>query len=250
MPKAIWAGSLIVLILWWFPKYWYSAAGDRGDYVWFGEQQNIAGWQYEEVPISESAERVIDADKMFNGTFINESGQVVRVYSAKRYVEKSNEIGLFNHTPDRCWIAAGWKIVPENPQFIERNVHGVPMLLERRIFRAGTRRELVYFGALVGGKPLPYRLDQYLSAGLRRDSGERGDNAGTMDRISQGRVWSWAWDSFIERTPLAGPQQLIRISTTLQGGEKAADELLSSFLEKWLKPVNYREERAVVLKRD
>ena len=128
------------------------------------------------------------------------------------------------------------------PFFQEIEIHGIEMLLERRVFRFGLRRELAYFGALVGGEALPYRMDQYLGAGLKKHPNALGDHGGALGRLVDLRVWSWALESFVRRTRLAGPQQLIRVSTPIEGSIDAADARLRSVLNLWLKLVPYEDE--------
>lgn len=236
--------SAIISTLWAFPSFWYA---DRelasGGYAWFAEESQVAGWEFTHVAVGKTAEAILVADRIANGEFTRADGRSIQVYSAKRYLEKENEIGLFSHTPDRCWTATGWKIEPANPDFVECTVHGVRILFERRIFAISGQRQLVYFGALVGGEPVPHRLDQYYAAGVRRKESTRGDSEGTLQRILQPRLWSWAWDSFLNRTPFRGPQQFVRISTPIRGNDDSgADRLLAEFLPLWLKRTEYGSE--------
>src|SRR5688572_18287138 len=106
IPVALSCG---VALLWGFPKVWYGKPAEDNIH-WFGERSQIAGSQFVEVPVGQSAERMLVADRTFNGDFILEDRSVVRVFSAKRYEEKANEIGLFVHTPDRCWTEVGWEV--------------------------------------------------------------------------------------------------------------------------------------------
>jgi hypothetical protein len=250
MPKAILITlavfSATVGVLWTFPLLWY-AEGKPADhsYAWFAEQSEIPGWKFERVPVGRTAEAILVADRIVNGEFSHPDGRTIQVYAAKRYLEKENEIGLFSHTPDRCWTAIGWKIESAEPAFIECTVHGVQMLFERRVFTAGNQRRLVYFGALVGGKALPYRIDQYFTAGLNRKENIEGDSGATWQRLMQPRLWSWAWESFLNRTPLNGPQEFVRVSTSvLQDDVAEADQLLRQFLPLWLTPAHYASELA------
>lgn len=237
--------AALVALLWWFPTVWYRDGAHEAAFRWFAEQAEIEGWTFKDPPISKTAEAVLVGDRMVSGEFTRADGTRIRVFSAKRYVKKEKEIGLFSHTPDRCWTAVGWRIEPTDPDVVERSLHGVRVSLERRIFSVNGQRELVYFGALVGGKPLPYRLDQYYSAGRQRSDPGSGDTAGTWLRLRQTRVWSWAWDSFKNRTPFSGPQQFIRVSTPLNDIEpRVADNLLTGFLEQWLVPTDYSAEVA------
>jgi hypothetical protein len=237
-------GGLLAVIaaLWLFPAFWYTNAGE-GDRIWFNERTEIAGWSFEPVPISASAERVLVADRTVNGEFRRE-GEAVRVFSAKRFVENSNEIGLFVHTPDRCWVEGGWRIQPIAPEVQEVSVHGVMLRMERRLFEFGNNRELVYFCGLVDGRTLPYRLDHNLSVGLR--TAGQGDPAGSgaRGRASDLHFWQRLWDSFESRRALSGPKQFLRISTPVRGEDlEDADERLRIFLSLWLEPGDFSKER-------
>lgn len=233
--------AAVVAALWQFPNFWYQDTQPGGGYHWFAEQNSLPGWTYQEVPLSAAAEAVIQADAVASGVFRARDRGDVQVYSAKRYLKKENEIGLFSHTPDRCWTAVGWTIEPAAPDSLELDVHGVRLLLERRVFVHGSQRVLVYFGAVVGGKPLPYRLDQYHSAATT-PSGSSAQVNSTWRRLAQWRLWEWAWDSFRQRTPLAGPQQFLRLSTSASGDLQEADQRLREFLPQWLRPADYGEE--------
>ena len=233
--------ALGLVVVWLFPEVWYVDNTTRPDFRWFGENTNAPGYTYSVLGLDKTAEAILVADRLQAGEFRTADGTRISVYSAKRYSRKENEIGLFSHTPDRCWTIAGWEIETTNPDCVEFDLHNVPILFERRIYRHGTHRELVYFGALIGGKPLPYRIDQYYAAG--RDTQGQGDAQATFKRLRQGRLWSWAWESFVKRTPLAGPQQFIRVSTSLDSASpQQADEQLRRVLPLWLNLTNYAAE--------
>ena len=234
---------LFVAALWVFPGVWYTKQG-TGQAVWFVERSALDGWEYVSIPISESAERVLVADRTVSGEF-KRGDQPIRVFSAKRYAEKANEIGLFVHTPDRCWVEGGWRIEPVTPDVMQASVHGVELTMERRMFDFRGHRELVYFCGLVGGKPLPYRLDHNLSVGMRTALKERAATESTAARVSDTHFWNRLWSSFASRRALDGPKQFVRISTPVKGDEiAAADERLRQFLGEWLVPGDYEKELA------
>lgn len=234
--------SIVVLALWQFPSFWYTRTDAGAGFFWLVEQNQLPGWDYEEIPISKSAEKVLVADLLVNGEFKREN-QVIRVFSAKRYAESQNEIGLFMHTPDRCWTEAGWTLERIEPDFKELAVHGIKILFERRIFATSSNPELVYFAGLVGGQPLPYRLDHNLSVGMKQAKGLSKEGTGTFLRVVDNHYWSRIIDSFTERRRLIGPKQFIRISTPVRGSDvNGADSLLIEFLSTWLRPVDYRAE--------
>jgi hypothetical protein len=232
----------LVGLLWGFPKVWYTQRGVERP-VWFTERTDVEGWNYTSIPIASSAEKVLVADRTVNGEF-RKGEQAVRVFSAKRYQEKSNEIGLFVHTPDRCWVESGWKVEPVSPDLVEVTAHGVRLAMERRVFDFRGQRELVYFCGLVGGQSLPYRLDHNLSVGMRTAFKDR-NTAGSAARASDAHFWKRLWASFVSRRELAGPKQFLRISTQVRGDDTTVgDKLLQEFITQWLAPGNYEQERA------
>jgi hypothetical protein len=236
--------AIAVGVLWAFPAFWYRGAGTEAQFVWLAEQTNVPGWDFKDVPIAKAAEAVLVGDRMANGEFFSgDATRVIHVFSAKRYLQKENEIGLFSHTPDRCWTGTGWEIELIEPEFVECQIHDLAMRFERRLFVRDAVKELVYFGAIVGGKALPYRLDQHLAANLKKTKKTKGDSESTLLRLRSSRLWGWTWDSFVHRTAFGGPQQFIRISTPVAGTDLAsADERLRSFLPQWLVNVDYEKE--------
>ena len=243
IPLAILPFAVVVATLWAFPVLWYQTAPQDSHFFWVTEQTNLVDWSFKEIPLGKAAEAILVGDQMVNGEFISsDSSRLVRVFSAKRYLKKENEIGLFSHTPDRCWTGAGWTIELVEPQCLEFTISGLKMLFERRLFVRGAQKELVYFGAMLGGKPLPYRLDHYLNwkveAPVTLTERER-----LWSRIREWRLGSIAWKAFATRAAFRGPQHFFRISATVDGDDvAAADELLQRFLPQWLKPVDYQKE--------
>jgi hypothetical protein len=235
--------SVLTLILWGFPAFWYTKTDSQLGHFWLTEETNVTGWTYHEIPVSKAAEAVLVADRLVSGEFSGSDRRLVRVFSAKRYVESSNEIGLFVHTPDRCWTESGWEMEPIQPEFTQVMVHGIPIRFERRVFASGVQRELVYFAGLVGGQPLPYRLDHNLSVGMKHALHAAKDQTGTTLRASDQRFWRRVWDSFISRRRLIGPKQFVRISTPVsESAPGEADAILESFLPQWLRAIPYESE--------
>jgi hypothetical protein len=247
--KSLWgiAGlGVLVVLLWVFPRLWYRGSDPGQTYVWLKETNQIPGWKHKDIPVAEAAEKLLSADQLICGEYQRDSGtERVMVFSAKRFSEHANDIGLFVHTPDRCWTQAGWKHEATDPDHVEVDIRGVRMVFERRVFVAGGRaeRELVYFGGLVGGQPLPYRLDHNLSVGQRHALGKARDRTGTTLRASDRLLWTRVWDAFVHRRALLGPKQFLRVSTSIGAGDPAAgDRLLVEMLGRWLSPVDYQAE--------
>jgi hypothetical protein len=233
--------AALVGLTWAFPRFWYRSE-NAGPKHWLAERTEVPGWKYRPVPVDESAEKVLVADRMVNGIFTNSTGSQVYVFSAKRFEEKANEIGLFIHTPDRCWVQIGWRLDPKTaPDYKEITLHGANVQVERRIFEYRGRRELVYFFGLQAGAPLPYRLDHYLNGALRA-GGRKTER--TRVQATDLHFWRRLWDSFRGRQEFRGPKQFVRISTNVSAdGESAADARLEGFLQQWLTPSDFNEEK-------
>ena len=237
--KSLFVLSALVAVLWVFPKLWYTRT-DTGQAVqWLAEQTNAPAWTYAEIGVDKSAERLLVADRLINGEFrkSDRSSPPIRVFGARRFKEDPKEIGLFVHTPDRCWVQSGWNLGAVSPDYIEVELHGRKVGFERRVFTVQGQEELVYFAGLVGGQTLPYRLDHNFSVSRRVVDAGAKDRITKANRWNDSVLWRRVMDSFVSRRPLLGPKQFLRISTPVIVGDlKAADRRLQEMLPLWLKP--------------
>lgn len=236
--------SLVLIGLWGFPPVWYTRSATSGGQFWFSPRQEVEGYQYVDQPIGEAQERQLVADETFNGMFSDDNQQTVLAFMAKRYSESMNEIGLFVHTPDRCWTEGGWKIQSVQPDYLVMELQGETLGFERRLFVSGNRHELVYFMGLVGGQTLPYRLDHNLTVAmkyqLRADSNA---TTGTSFRLVDQKLWGRVFDAFLSRSPLLGPKQFVRVSTQVAPNDlEEGDRRLQKFLNQWLLRVDYQAD--------
>lgn len=236
-----------VVLVWVFPTLWYTRADADMKPVWLTPMREIDGWRYFEEPVAESAGGTLAADVLFNGTYRDFSdGGAVRAFSAKRYTENARDIGLFVHTPDRCWTQGGWKLEVNEPTHVDVQAGGMKLGMERRVFRRGGYRELVYFTGLVGGQPLPYRLDHNYSVALKyqvENAAGADVTDGAGERAFDTLFWKRMWEAFLARRPLMGPKQFLRISTLVAGDDlESADQRLAEFLGIWLEPVDFEKE--------
>jgi hypothetical protein len=227
----------VIIALWGLPAFWYTKSSTVEAQKWLRENDQVEGWEFNPIPVSEAAEAELAADRVFNGEFRRSDGTTIRAFAAHDFTDRGTA-AMFAHTPDRCWTASGWTLVPVVPETIRVKVHGLNLDLERRLFVMGSHRELVYFGALVGGRSLPKRLDQYYELGLRQTDGLGGRHfIRTLLGSLSTRFLSWPWRVFASRVPLTGAKQFIRISTPVVAAEvSTADELLKGFLARWLLP--------------
>ena len=231
--------TLLIAGVWVFPTFWYTRSDPSQAVQWLAEQTNAPGWRYESVAVDESAEKLLVADRLVVGKFTRDgnSSEIIRVFGARRTKRDSKEIGLFVHTPDRCWVQGGWNLAETTPDFVELTLHERKVGFERRLFDVQGRRELVYFTGLVGGQTLPYRLDHNYSVSLRvLASGEK-DRVHKANRLNDTLLWKRVLGAFLSRRPLLGSKQFLRISTPILGGDiVGADHRIMEILPRWLKP--------------
>lgn len=223
--------SLVVIACCSLPYTWYTRADTNQPFVWVMEVTNAPGWKFTSQSVDKSAESILAADALLYGEFVQADGRAVRLFTAKRFEENPNAIGLFVHTPDRCWTESGWRIEPVYPDFLETDAGGVRVGIERRLFvHPQGGRELVYFFGLLGGQALPYRLDHNLGVGQRL-RGPGTPDGGTALRASDKVLWRRVWDSFLSRRRLYGPKEFVRLSTSVTGADlTSGDEILRQAL--------------------
>jgi hypothetical protein len=235
-------GALLVATAWAFPRVWYNRGGES-NIIWLNESTNLAAWTFQSIPVSKVEESALDADATFSGEFLKARDRV-NVFSAKRYSDDPNEIGLFVHTPDRCWVSAGWKLEPAAPDVTELEVAGLKIQAERRIFRwKSGERLLVYFYGLSAGQPLPYRLDHNLSIAYRQLMQSNSQVGAAQARASDKQFWGRVWDCFRDRRLRNGPKQFIRLATPISGSDIAsADDRLKKILPQWLQATDFQKD--------
>jgi hypothetical protein len=237
-------GAMFVGTLWAFPAAWYTKKGAE-QFVWLTERTNLTGWTFEPTSLSKSEEAALTADVTATGTF-TKGADAVQVFAAKRFSNDPNEIGLFVHTPDRCWAESGWKFRSSAPDVTEVEIHGVKATCERRVFQWRSGEEmLVYFFGLSSGQALPYRLDHNLSTGQKQQVNAGAVGVGARARAVDGKLWGRVWECFESQQQIVGPKQFFRVATLLRrGDEKAADARLREVLNEWLQPGDFLQEAA------
>jgi hypothetical protein len=140
-------------------------------------------------------------------------------------------MNVVQHTPDICWVGAGWTPAPlDLPSTVELDFGGRKLPFECRAFHPphSPQVELAVWCTLVSG--------QVFAEG-ERFAGELDVHAGARERQNvAGR--RKARDQFLQvlrgRIPGDGTKQFVRYSTTLRGSPERALEELRRFGEVWL----------------
>lgn len=136
-----------------------------------------AGWTRTLRPIADTPEMQKKADELLNfddGVFVDYSrgSDRLSVYIAYWSPGRMSHRLIAGHTPDVCWVGAGWqctergvwsaergvgsKTAPEDPSSTPHAPHSHLFPAESRTFTARGATEHVWFWHIVGGRPISY----------------------------------------------------------------------------------------------
>lgn len=158
---------------------WFRTGVDRSSAsggIWVSARTNVAGYAWQAEPISADAAAILDATTLLNGRLTSTNsavGALYTVFTAEWLASASKSLNVARHTPDVCWVGAGWRPVNLGaPRHVEieipltRHAHtesGAPAVartvqlpFQCRSFRApgSSRTEVVIWCALLNGIPV------------------------------------------------------------------------------------------------
>ncbi len=197
----------------------------------FQAAREIPGWRFERAPIGAEAREILSTTNLFNGIFTAADGRRVTVFAAAWRGDTPRSMTVVHHTPDICWVGAGWRpIEAGQPDHITLLVGGREVAFECRIFsvEGGGQLELVVWCTLLSGEVL--RESSRWSK--EEDSALHGralsDLAGRRLAASQ----------FLRNVALrrsgTGEKQFMRFSTSAGVSWQEALEVLRDFAPRWL----------------
>lgn len=177
------------------------------------------------------ARDILATTNLFNGVFTAETGRAVTVFAAEWSDRDSRQMSVVQHTPDVCWVGAGW--VPAQggqPDQVSVEVSGRAMTFECRLFQTpGMRQqELVLWSTLVGGQAM-VESDRWVAereGGLDRDT--RFVLAGRRMAASQ------FLSNVRHRRRATAHKQFVRLSVPVSGTWQEGLEQLRAFAPAWL----------------
>jgi hypothetical protein len=123
--------------------------------------EDVPQWSLTYSPVAETAEmkravgEILNFDDAVHAVYT--SGEMhVAIYAAYWSPGKMSHRLVAGHTPDVCWVGAGWKPqVP--PKSVDHTVAAsVTLPLEYRVYRLRDRTEHVVFCHIIGGKAMSY----------------------------------------------------------------------------------------------
>ncbi len=199
----------------------------------FDATNRVEGWRFAEEPVAASAVEILATTNLFNGTFVTAQGERVTVFMGTWDANNPQQMSVVGHTPDVCWVGAGWKPVQvghPDKLTLHFGPHEVPF--EARSFQTpdGRSRELTVWCTLVSGQVYAetgrFELPEEAAGRSRREMQAYGARHTLVTKLVK---------AVGERIPGDGTKQFVRFSTALDQDWTAAYARLGRFGERWLR---------------
>lgn len=107
-------------------------------------------------PISPNEQGALATTNLISGTFTGTNSEEIRVFFADWSGSDGKSLSVVQHTPDLCWVKAGWQPVNlGQPEKMAIQFGTTNLDFECRAFETpgGAVRQLVVWATLIGGKP-------------------------------------------------------------------------------------------------
>ena len=185
------------------------------------------GVSFEKLPLNELVEKTLQSDTTVNGFYEIDSNKKLKVFSSADFssVNRYSDPEIFRHTPDVCWINAGWNrlgLKDGEEQISVDSPHGRHHL-ERRVYEQFGNQELCYFAFIRGGKTI-----DFIKSSANR--AQKKYNLKNAIPHFWNHLVGLLRDLFIEDQENGKGVQFIRISVDLEGDTEHCDEILTEFI--------------------
>ena len=203
--------------------------------------ENYNGSKFFELPLDQAVERQLQADLTFNGFYLMPSNKKIKFFSSVdvKPTEFVWDYEIFRHTPDICWIKAGWVRLETDMTRWKLKIDDKDIVFHRRTYSSGDRTELCYFAFLVEGK----NYKEWERIFVQEQT--KFQNPSVLLQYSNyilnyylnqlGVVMS---EIFRSDHSLANHAQFLRISTEANKDMPVADEAIQKFLQNYFKQIN------------
>lgn len=212
---------------------WYHVAPKQVAISYrFAVTNAVPGWTFRPEPVAEQAVEILATTNLFNGTFYTERGERVTVFMGTWDADNPKQLSVVGHTPDVCWVGAGWKPVGAgHPDKLPLRYGTNTIPFEARTFLTpdGRSRELTVWCTLVSGQLFEETARFELTEETAGKSAEELKTLGARHTLK-----SKFMKAVGERIPGNGTKQFVRFSTSAGSDWSASYALLGRFGERWL----------------
>jgi hypothetical protein len=195
----------------------------------FAATNAVSGWTFRPEAVAAQAVEILATTNLFNGTFYTERGERVTVFMGTWDANNPQQLSVVAHTPEICWVGAGWKAVAAgHPEKLPLRYGTNTIPFEARTFLTpdGRSRELTVWCTLVSG--------QLFEETARFEYADSKDRLAQMDRAGRRTLKSKLLKAVGDRIPGDGTKQFVRFSTSAGSDWSASYALLGRFGERWL----------------
>jgi hypothetical protein len=214
----------------------------------FDFEENFLNWSFVEIPLSKEVKNKLGNGEIKNGLFSSTQSEIqVRYFLGKWDPSNPKQMAVVSHTPDICWVGAGWKpvnlgqpnttyILPGGTDSVEEiNKDIIGIEFQTRVFEhvLSKEKELAMWCTLVDGRPIrePKVLNDsqiFLSKSVFKSV------LGSF-RNSQLSVHRF-YVALLERKAWSGPKSFLRISMPLNRNQWSSEhKTLIEFAQNSLK---------------
>lgn len=192
----------------------------------------IPGYTFEPRPVGAAAIEILATTNLFNGAF-RRGDESFAVFAADWRAETAREMSVVQHTPDICWVGAGFRVLEMGqPRAVTIPISGTPVPFECRVFQApgqgAAPPEMTVWTTLVGGR--------FLEEGFRFDAGSATNQPGGPTSLERARLRGA--NMFLRalrlREPSNGSKQFVRFSLPIREDWPSTLRAIEAFAPLWL----------------
>jgi hypothetical protein len=197
----------------------------------FTARPEIPGRRFTPEPINEAAAQILATTNLLNGTFLGPGADRVTAFMGTWSAENSKELSVVSHTPDICWVGAGWKpVARSHPDRIELEWEGTRIPFECRTFRApgSLHEELTVWCTLVNGR-VAGEIGRFVPS-LDPEAPRLERQAPAARRLAGNQFM----DALRHRSAGTGEKQFVRFSTRSQEDWTSSLRTVQEFGQQWL----------------
>jgi len=195
----------------------------------------IPGWRFSPVTLDTQTKKTLGASRLFNGHFLDARSNRVSVFAAD-WQRGKGDLDSLGHTPEKCWVGTGFKIVPfGGPSQLFISFGGRQIPFQCRVLKHPdlAAPEITLWVACIDGQcdEIPYQpplLPIENSYTLRAQYL-------TLLAAYKNR-WAFLSDPLVFRSNPAARKQFIRLSAPMTTEWQPALVELAAFAKRWIEP--------------
>jgi hypothetical protein len=198
----------------------------------FSPRPDVPGWKFVPETISAQARDILATTNLFSGTYSNPKGDTVTVFLGTWDANNPKQMSVVAHTPDVCWVGAGWEpVAGGHPDKLNIGFGTNAIPFEARTFLTPDKRsrELTAWCTLVSGQLFEEEKRFEMPEAVRAASPTERQGPGSRHALK-----SKLTKVIKERIPGSGSKQFVRFSTSSNGNPSASFDLMAKFGSQWL----------------